>query len=81
MRTVFRRIPLLVVHIVLTGSLLLPALAMGQWQGSTTQKEGVSHVSNPATAMESMLRLEPAALWEIGGYSEEGYESHQNSHT
>ena len=71
MRTVFPPPARLGVFAVLASCLALPPLALAQWQGSITQQDGISQVSNPATPLESMLRLEPTPLWEVGGYSEE----------
>jgi len=41
------------------------------WKGEEVQKEGVTHVMNPAAPMNAPATVEPQELWRIGGYDDD----------
>lgn len=46
------------------------AAIAGPWEGTETVKDGVPHIQNPATPMESPITIALQELWRIGGDSE-----------
>lgn len=51
-------------------ALLTTAATADEWKGRVIDIDGVPHVENPATPMQSPLTLEPREMWRIGGESE-----------
>jgi len=41
------------------------------WQGSESREDGVLHVSNPATPMESSIEIELSEQWRLGGETDD----------
>ncbi|MCZ6765462.1 MAG: 6-bladed beta-propeller [bacterium] len=62
----FSTLTLLIAFGLVLSSAVGPAVA-DQWQGQEVEKEGVTHVMNPAAPAESPSTSEARELWRLGG--------------
>jgi len=63
-------IPLL---LVLSCALYVSSARANSWQGSEIQKDGVSHMMNPATPTEDPVSMKLEELWRVSGDDSEDY--------
>jgi hypothetical protein len=61
------RIPAVAAFALALTVLFAAAAAAGTFKGTTSSKDGVTHVINPETPMAEPLTLEPEELWRLGG--------------
>ena len=62
-------IPFVVVLVIFVAVAVSP-LTAGPWQGEEITKDGVVHVLNPETPIETPLTIPLEELWRLGGDSE-----------